>query len=70
MSLDDYTVSTSSLIAFELLDRIDEPELLESAIKTHVDPFIIKKELNLDEMLSDYCMELLDRVSMFLSFIP
>jgi hypothetical protein len=64
MSLDDYTVSTPSSIAFELLDRVDEPELLKSAINSHVDPFVGKKELNLDEMLSDYCMELLDRVSM------
>lgn len=64
MSLDDYIVSTPSSVAFELLDRVDEPELLDSAVKTHVEPYVIKNGISLDDILTEYCMELLDRVSM------
>ncbi|KAJ3339896.1 hypothetical protein HDU93_007670 [Gonapodya sp. JEL0774] len=50
--------------AFQFLDREPSAELLSIAFKKHVRPFAERKNLDCDDLLQEYCSELLERAKM------
>ncbi|KAJ3224738.1 Kinetochore-associated protein 1 [Clydaea vesicula] len=62
LSLIDYTQSTPASIAFELLDRVVNFEFLKEEIERHFKPYAKKMNLNPEELLCEYCMEVMENV--------
>jgi hypothetical protein len=48
----------------DLLDRISSTELLSDAIQSQFKVYVEKHELDHDSLLSDYCIEILDKYGM------
>ncbi|KAJ3048663.1 hypothetical protein HK097_010321 [Rhizophlyctis rosea] len=63
VSLSDYTLSTPIGIALELLDRVAAPELIRDAVDMHFRPYVERNNLTVDELLVEYCVELMDGTS-------
>ncbi|KAJ3023527.1 Kinetochore-associated protein 1 [Thoreauomyces humboldtii] len=59
-TLSDYSQLTLNDIAKNLLDRVAAPELLGEAIEKHFAPYVTKNGLNLEELLAEYCVDLMD----------
>jgi hypothetical protein len=60
LTLAEYAQETPSSIALELLDRVGAAELIPMAIANNFMPYVEKNDLNADELLSDYAMEVMD----------
>ncbi|ORX95635.1 hypothetical protein K493DRAFT_371980 [Basidiobolus meristosporus CBS 931.73] len=60
LSLSEYSQESPSSIAMELLDRVAAPELLADTIEKHFKPYAEKNELSSDDLLVEYCMEVMD----------
>ncbi|KAK9768761.1 hypothetical protein K7432_000363 [Basidiobolus ranarum] len=60
LSLSEYSQETPGSIAMELLDRIAAPELLADTVEKHFKPYTMKNELSSDDLLVEYCMEVMD----------
>jgi kinetochore-associated protein 1 len=60
ITLSEYEACTPTIIAHSFLERVSAPELLPIAISTNVAPFCEKHNLQLDEVLSEYCKEGMD----------
>ncbi|KAJ3027579.1 Kinetochore-associated protein 1, partial [Rhizophlyctis rosea] len=56
----DYVRTTPSGIALELLDRVAAVELLQGAVERHFLPYVERNGLDGDELLVEYCVELMD----------
>ncbi|KAJ3186082.1 hypothetical protein HDU85_001000 [Gaertneriomyces sp. JEL0708] len=60
LSLNDYSQLTPMEISKELIDRVAASELLSDAIGKHFIPYIERHGLHFNEVLSEYCTELMD----------
>ncbi|KAI8821507.1 rough deal protein C-terminal region-domain-containing protein [Fimicolochytrium jonesii] len=60
ISLNDYSRLSTSDIAKDLLDRVAAPELLGGAIEKHFRCYVERNNLAFDELLAEYCVDLMD----------
>ncbi|KAL7749199.1 hypothetical protein RI367_005350 [Sorochytrium milnesiophthora] len=60
MSLDTYSDKTPADIAFELLDRVSAPEMLNADISLHFLPYAQQHSLDPDELLNYYCLNVMN----------
>lgn len=66
ISLADYSRETPNTIALALLDRVAAPELLPEMIDGPFRRYAERHSLDTDELLVDYCNEMMDNYSMVL----
>jgi hypothetical protein len=43
-----------------MLDRVASTDLLQNEIATHFNPYVAKHDLNQDDLILEYCMEIMD----------
>ncbi|KND00003.1 uncharacterized protein SPPG_04350 [Spizellomyces punctatus DAOM BR117] len=60
LTLNDYSQFSLNEIAKDLLDRVAAPELLGDAIEKHFRPYVERNALSFDELLAEYCVDLMD----------
>ncbi|KAL1915878.1 uncharacterized protein VTP21DRAFT_6266 [Calcarisporiella thermophila] len=60
VTLAEYCQSSPSQIAIELVDRIAAPEVIPEAIEKNFAPYTEKNGLPHDELLMEYCIEVMD----------
>ncbi|KAI8802925.1 rough deal protein C-terminal region-domain-containing protein [Cladochytrium replicatum] len=70
LSLNEYSRMSPSQIAIELLDREPSSELLEEQIRSHFKPYVERNKLNFDDVIVEYCVDLMDRSSGSVSDVP
>jgi hypothetical protein len=71
ITLTDFQNTPIANVAMSILDRVTVPELLDSCIENHLKPFSSKHLINLDQVLVDYCKELMDsKISTFSVWEP
>jgi hypothetical protein len=63
ISLADYSLEDAKSISLALLDRVAAPELLGVTIKESFDTYAARHELPRDDILSEYCQEIMDTCS-------
>ncbi|RKO93327.1 rough deal protein C-terminal region-domain-containing protein, partial [Blyttiomyces helicus] len=55
--LSNYSQTSPSTIATEILARVAAPELLHDAIEKYFRPYVKRNDLNCEELLVEYCIE-------------
>ncbi|TPX40326.1 hypothetical protein SeLEV6574_g06674, partial [Synchytrium endobioticum] len=63
LTLAEYSAMAPTDIAIKLIERVAAPELLDDAVEKHLRPYSATCNLSCDEVLAEYCMDLMDSVA-------
>ncbi|XP_041058983.1 kinetochore-associated protein 1 [Carcharodon carcharias] len=63
LALSEFEKETTATIVFRMLDRVLAPELIPSTLEKVIQPYIIKHNLQKEELLLHYIKDLLERCS-------
>ncbi|KAJ1929435.1 hypothetical protein IWQ60_001182 [Tieghemiomyces parasiticus] len=59
--LTDYAARSPATVALDLLERVSAPHLLPEAITEHLLPYAARHGLDREELLTEYCLNVLDQ---------
>ncbi|KAJ3128527.1 hypothetical protein HK098_004157 [Nowakowskiella sp. JEL0407] len=61
ISLLEYTTSSPSEIAIDILDKVLAPEMIPNAVEKNYKNYVQRNNLPFDKLIVDYCLEMMDK---------